>query len=54
MMLGKLSHATVKVGVLRFKVLILIIHTVLWHMPNHLESTFISRLCIDSLKVLWI
>ena len=45
-----LLHTTVQMGFIRFNVLILISPTVLWHMMTHLESTLVSRICIDSLQ----
>ena len=49
----KLLHATVKMGVLIFKVLIFISHTVQWHMMNPSESIFLSRIYIDPLPGFW-
>ena len=46
---GNLLHATVKMVVLRLKVLVFINHTVQWHMLTHSESTLILHICIDSL-----
>ena len=47
----KLLHATVQMGVLRLKVLILISPTVQCHMLTHSESTLLLSLCMDSLPV---
>ena len=49
MMHGDLFHATVQMGVLRLKVLVLIIPKVQCHMLTHSYSTLLSWLCIDSL-----
>ena len=46
-------HVTVKMGVLRFKVFVLICHTVQWHIMNPSESTLLSQICIDSLPGFW-
>ena len=45
----KFLHAIVQMGVLRFKVFILINRTVQWHMLTPSESTWLSWQCIDSL-----
>ena len=50
LMHGNLLHTTVQMGVLRLKVLILINHTVKWHMLTHSELTFLLHLCIYSLQ----
>ena len=50
----KLLHATVKMGVLRLKIFILISYKFQWHMMTPSESTLTSRLCIDSLSEFWI
>ena len=42
-------HTTVLIGVIRFKLLILIIPIVPWNTLNHSEPTLLSRLYIDSL-----
>ena len=42
MMLGNLLHATVQMGVLRLKPLVLINNIVQWHMLNNSESTLLS------------
>ena len=41
-------HATVKMGVIRLKVLIFISPSVPWHIMTPSELTLISQLCIDS------
>ena len=46
---GNLLHATVKMGVLILKVLILINNTVQWHILTHSESTLLLHICIGSL-----
>ena len=43
-------HATVQMGVLRLKVLLLINHTFQWNMRTHSESTLLLHICIDSLQ----
>ena len=48
-----LLRATVKMGVLIFKVLVLISPTVQWRMLTPSESTLILRICIDSLSGFW-
>ena len=50
---GNLLHATVQMGVIIFKVLIFINHKVQYHMLTPSKSTLLSRLCIDSLTVIW-
>ena len=51
MMHGNLLHATVQMGVLRLKVVILINHTVQWHILTHSESTLLSQLTARILDV---
>ena len=46
---GNLLHANVQMGVLRFRVLILISPTAQWHMMDPSESTLLLRLCIELL-----
>ena len=46
-------HTTVQIIVIRFKVLILISPKVQWHIMTPSESTFLPRLCIDSLTEFW-
>ena len=53
MMHGNLLHATVKIGVLIFKVLILIGPTVQCHILPPSESILLSWICIYSLPVFW-
>ena len=50
---GNMLLATVKMVVLRFKVLILISPTVPWHMLTPSESTLILRICIELLTEFW-
>ena len=50
---GNVLHATVKMGVLIFRVLILISPTVPRHILTPSESTLLSRLCIESLPGFW-
>ena len=53
LMHGNLFHATVKMGVLIFKLLILVSPTVQWHILTPSVSTLLLRICIDSLPVFW-
>ena len=46
---GIFLHAIVQMGVLRWKLLVFINHTVQWHIQTHSESTLILQICIDSL-----
>ena len=49
LMHGNLLQATVQMGFFRLKLLVFINTTVQWHMMTHSESTFLSRIFIDSL-----
>ena len=49
LMHGNLLNATLQMGFLRLKLLILINHTVQCNMLTHSELTLLSRLCINSL-----
>ena len=49
LMYGNVLHATAKMGVIRFKVLILISPTFQWHMITRSEATLLLRICINSL-----
>ena len=53
MMNGNVLHATVQMGVIRFKVLIFISPSFLWNMLTTPESTLLLKICIDSLPVFW-
>ena len=49
LMHGNLLHATVQMGVLILKVLVLINHSVQWHTLDHSESTLLLHIFIDLL-----
>ena len=51
---GNYFCATVQMGVLRLKVMVLISRTSWWHMLTPSESTLLSRPFIDSLTGFWI
>ena len=53
LMHGNSLHATVRMGVLRFKVYIFISPTFQGHLMINSESTFLSWPCINSLPVFW-
>ena len=53
LMHGMFLHATVQMGVIRFKVLILISTTVQWNILTPPESTFLLWIYIESLLVFW-